>query len=63
MNLVTFCDCSGLNVLLRTRARAREAEMSFTVVGAQAPVVARLFYLTENWPLLGPGWLPPDPHH
>ncbi|MER6373313.1 MULTISPECIES: STAS domain-containing protein [Streptomyces] len=55
---VTFCDFSGLNVLLGARAtflgsRASTCvETPFTVVRAHAPVT-RLFQLTEAGPLFG----------
>ncbi len=51
---VTFCDCSGLNVLLGARARAHLEAIPFTVVEARAPV-ARLFQLAEAGPFLGNG--------
>ena len=51
---VTFCDCSGLNVLLGARASARLEAIPFTVVKARAPVT-RLFQLAEAGPLFG-GW-------
>ncbi|GAA3049094.1 hypothetical protein GCM10010448_35130 [Streptomyces glomeratus] len=49
---VEFCDCSGLSVLLDVRARAWRAGSCFCVSGPVAPVVARLFQLTEAGPLL-----------
>ncbi|MFG2731612.1 STAS domain-containing protein [Streptomyces canus] len=44
---VPFCDCSGLNALLRARERAQAAGVCFGVLGPVTPVVERLFGLTE----------------
>jgi anti-anti-sigma factor len=54
LGLVTFCDCSGLNVLLGARASAHLEAIPFTVVKAHAPVT-RLFHLAEAGPLFGEG--------
>ncbi|MEU6311677.1 STAS domain-containing protein [Streptomyces sp. NPDC047014] len=53
---VSFCDCSGLSVLLRTRAAARRAGVNFGVSGVNAPEVQRLLTLTETAPLLLLPW-------
>ncbi|MFA3872998.1 STAS domain-containing protein [Streptomyces sp. MMCC 100] len=50
---VRFCDCSGLGVLLRARAQARDAGVVFGVAQVQAPVVGRLFHLTQTASALG----------
>ncbi|MFF3726907.1 STAS domain-containing protein [Streptomyces erythrochromogenes] len=50
---VTFCDCSGLSILLRARAAAQAAGSSFTLVHVDAPSVIRLLDLTGTGPLLG----------
>ncbi|MDQ0604631.1 anti-anti-sigma factor [Streptomyces canus] len=42
---IGFCDCSGLNVLLHMRRRAREAAKTLTV-RASGPTVQRLLALT-----------------
>ncbi|MFD9522269.1 STAS domain-containing protein [Streptomyces sp. NPDC059979] len=52
---VTFCDCSGLNALLRARAAARQAGAGLALVHVDAPTVIRLFDLTEAGPLFGLG--------
>ena len=44
---IGFCDCSGLNVLLRVRHRAREAAKTLTV-RVSSPVVMRLLELTDT---------------
>ncbi|MGW1617211.1 STAS domain-containing protein [Streptomyces sp. NPDC002285] len=49
---VEFCDCSGLHVLLRARERALEAGAGFSVNEPVAPLVARLFEVTETEALL-----------
>lgn len=43
---VTFCDCSGMNVLLEASARAKASGTAFGLVGPLAPIVERLFRLT-----------------
>ncbi|MEU9014704.1 STAS domain-containing protein [Streptomyces sp. NPDC048479] len=43
---VSFCDCSGLSVLLDACEQARAAGVSFGVSGPVAPVVERLFQAT-----------------
>ncbi|MEU3778812.1 STAS domain-containing protein [Streptomyces sp. NPDC032472] len=45
LSAVTFCDCSGLNALLRARRRARRERVSLTI-SAAAPPVSRLLELT-----------------
>ncbi|MEU6865576.1 STAS domain-containing protein [Streptomyces sp. NPDC046876] len=45
LSAVTFCDCSGLNALLRARRRARRECVSLTI-SAAAPPVSRLLELT-----------------
>ncbi|MGW2827439.1 anti-sigma factor antagonist [Streptomyces sp. NPDC001443] len=42
---IAFCDCSGLNVLLRVRRHAREAAKTLTV-RVSSPAVQRLLELT-----------------
>ncbi|MEU3862444.1 STAS domain-containing protein [Streptomyces sp. NPDC028722] len=42
---VTFCDCSGLNVLLAARSHCRDLGVCFSVSGPLTPPVARLFLL------------------
>ncbi|MGW7055589.1 STAS domain-containing protein [Streptomyces sp. NPDC054887] len=42
---VSFCDCSGLSVLIDGRKKARKADVGFGVSHAEAPVVKRLFAL------------------
>ncbi|MGI5405030.1 STAS domain-containing protein [Streptomyces sp. CA-135486] len=43
---VSFCDCSGLNVLLHACEHARATGVSFGVSGPVAPVVVRLLEAT-----------------
>ncbi|AEW98590.1 STAS domain-containing protein [Streptantibioticus cattleyicolor] len=43
---VAFCDCSGLDALLRARDHAAVRGIPLTVTGVTAPVVVRLFALT-----------------
>ncbi|MFJ3841990.1 STAS domain-containing protein [Streptomyces sp. NPDC090054] len=50
---VTFCDCSGLNTLLRARTAARKAGTSFALLHVEAQAVRHLLDLTEAGPLLG----------
>ncbi|WP_405790558.1 STAS domain-containing protein [Streptomyces sp. NBC_01367] len=52
---VTFCDCSGLNALLKARAAALQADAAFALVHADAPAVIRLLGITGTGPLLGLG--------
>ncbi|MFF3689710.1 STAS domain-containing protein [Streptomyces sp. NPDC002187] len=52
---VTFCDCSGLNTLLRARAAARQAGVAFQLAHTNAQNVIRLFDLTESSPFFGIG--------
>ncbi|MGW6880229.1 STAS domain-containing protein [Streptomyces goshikiensis] len=52
---VTFCDCSGLNTLLRARAAAQQAGADFALVHVHDPTVIRLLDLTDAGPLLGLG--------
>ncbi|MFC8433359.1 anti-sigma factor antagonist [Streptomyces sp. NPDC057253] len=42
---ITFCDCSGLGILLHVRRRAREAAKTLTV-RVSSPTVLRLLQLT-----------------
>ncbi|MEU5345945.1 anti-sigma factor antagonist [Streptomyces sp. NPDC020766] len=55
---VEFCDCSGLNVLLRLRRRALK-DAKTVVVQAAGPVVERLLAVTETSPLFEPAFAPP----
>ncbi|MEU9015036.1 STAS domain-containing protein [Streptomyces sp. NPDC048479] len=48
LSQVTFCDCSGLNVLLAARCRCGEAGVAFGVSGPVSPAVLRLFRATET---------------
>ncbi|MFB7091495.1 STAS domain-containing protein [Streptomyces sp. NPDC056296] len=50
---VRFCDCSGLGVLLRARAQADNVGVVFGVAQVRAPVVGRLFRLTQTGAVLG----------
>ncbi|MGW7188998.1 STAS domain-containing protein [Streptomyces sp. NPDC054838] len=43
---VTFCDCSGLDVLLRAERRARAHGRTLRVAGVRSPQVRRLFEMT-----------------
>ncbi|MEW2414801.1 STAS domain-containing protein [Streptomyces sp. NPDC046866] len=52
LSAVTFCDCSGLNALLRARRRARDEGVTLTI-SAAAPPVGRLLELTETAHLFG----------
>ncbi|MER7118433.1 STAS domain-containing protein [Streptomyces goshikiensis] len=52
---MTFCDCSGLNTLLRARAAARQAGADFVLVHVHDPTVIRLLDLTDAGPLFGLG--------
>ncbi|MFE5522044.1 STAS domain-containing protein [Streptomyces virginiae] len=52
---VTFCDCSGLNALLRARTAARQAGADLTLVHVDAATVVRLLDLTGTGPLFGVG--------
>lgn len=54
---VEFCDCSGLNVLLRLRRRALK-DAKTVVVQAAGPVVERLLALTETSSLFAPTYAP-----
>jgi anti-anti-sigma factor len=56
---VRFCDCSGLNVLLRLR-RIALADGKTLAVRALSPPVHRLFTLTATSSLFTPA---PTPHH
>lgn len=49
---VTFCDCSGLNVLLRARRSARSEHRSLAITAAARPV-ARLLEATGTAALFG----------
>ncbi|MEU9731781.1 anti-sigma factor antagonist [Streptomyces sp. NPDC048002] len=48
---IAFCDCSGLNILLKVRRRAREAAKTLTV-RVSSPVVRRLLELTGTLDML-----------
>ncbi|MFE3037874.1 anti-sigma factor antagonist [Streptomyces canus] len=50
---ITFCDCSGLDILLHVRSRAREAAKTLTV-RVSNPAVLRLFQLTGTTDVLTP---------
>lgn len=50
---VSFCDCSGLNVLLAARHRAADEGITLSVTGLRAPV-DRLFALAGVKGVLGP---------
>ncbi|MFD9523582.1 hypothetical protein [Streptomyces sp. NPDC059979] len=52
---MTFCDCSGLTALLQARAAARHTGAAFALVHVDAPIVVRLFDLTDAGPLFGLG--------
>ncbi|MEU9875895.1 anti-sigma factor antagonist [Streptomyces phaeochromogenes] len=54
---VEFCDCSGLNVLLRLRRRALKVSKT-VVIQAADPVVERLLALTETSSLFAPAYAP-----
>lgn len=47
---VGFCDCAGLDVLLRTRLSARDAQVTLTLAGVGS-AVQRLLELTDTRPL------------
>jgi anti-anti-sigma factor len=49
---VTFCDCSGLNVLLDAHAQAADAGVALGLSGSLAPVVDRVLSLTRLKPVL-----------
>ncbi len=64
---IEFCDCSGLNVLLHVRRRAREAAKTLTV-RVSSPAVQRLLELTgtvDELTATGAGGdrAPSDPQH
>lgn len=46
LSAVSFCDCAGLNVLLRARSRAIDAGARFRLL-ARSRQVSRLFALTR----------------
>jgi anti-anti-sigma factor len=50
---VSFCDCSGLNVLLAVREQAL-AEGKSVTLGPVSPIVERLLSLTGTLPLFAP---------
>lgn len=52
---ISFCDCSGLSVLIGARLRARKAGVCFGVSHVDAPAVKRLFALTGTGGILLPG--------
>ncbi|MGW1991809.1 STAS domain-containing protein [Embleya sp. NPDC001921] len=52
LSAVRFCDCAGLNALLRARLRARGVGTTLVLYGV-TPVVARLLVLTETEGLFG----------
>ncbi|MFD9187601.1 ANTAR domain-containing protein [Streptomyces phaeochromogenes] len=54
---VGFCDCSGLNVLLRLRRRALK-DTKTVVIQAADPAVERLLALTETSSLFAPACVP-----
>ncbi|MEU9960710.1 anti-sigma factor antagonist [Streptomyces sp. NPDC050982] len=54
---VEFCDCSGLNVLLRLRRRALK-DAKTVVIQAADPVVERLLALTRTSSLFAPACAP-----
>ncbi len=54
---VGFCDCSGLNVLLRLRRRALK-EARTVVIQAADPAVERLLAVTETSSLFAPAFTP-----
>ncbi|MCZ4514913.1 anti-sigma factor antagonist [Streptomyces sp. ActVer] len=54
---VEFCDCSGLNVLLRLRRRALK-DTKTVVIQAADPVVERLLTVTETSSLFEPAFVP-----
>ncbi|WTP62434.1 anti-sigma factor antagonist [Streptomyces phaeochromogenes] len=57
LSRVEFCDCSGLNVLLRLRRRALK-DAKTVVIQAADPVVERLLTLTETSSLFAPAYAP-----
>ncbi|MEU9919540.1 ANTAR domain-containing protein [Streptomyces sp. NPDC051001] len=63
---IEFCDCSGPNVLLHVRRRAREAAKTLTV-RVSSPAVQRLLELTDTVDELtatgAGGGAPSDPQH
>ncbi|GAA2435074.1 STAS domain-containing protein [Streptomyces macrosporus] len=50
---VPFCDCSGVNALLRAWHQAHDAGIPLRVTGVDAPVVVRLFQVLGVERLLG----------
>lgn len=54
LSAVTFCDCSGLNVLLRARRHAADRHRGFRI-GAVSRPVRRLLELTQTAPLFDGG--------
>ncbi|WP_371666781.1 STAS domain-containing protein [Streptomyces sp. NBC_00289] len=50
---VTFCDCSGLSVLLQAREQSLTANIDLVLVTARAPEVTQLFKLTGADTLFG----------
>ncbi|WP_461007928.1 STAS domain-containing protein [Streptomyces capparidis] len=57
---VQFCDCSGLNTLLRLRRRAQQDGKTLTI-RRSSPAVTRLLGLTSALPLFVPAPAPPPP--
>ncbi|MGW7463277.1 STAS domain-containing protein [Streptomyces xantholiticus] len=54
---VSFCDCSGLSVLLRARRRAHEQGIAFRVTHVTSPVVQTLLGKTGTAGMLtGSDW-------
>ncbi|MFF1556391.1 STAS domain-containing protein [Streptomyces sp. NPDC058279] len=64
---VSFCDCSGLNVLLRAERDARAGGRTLRVAGVRSPQVRRLLEMTGTTSMIraeetGAGAAPrPDP--
>ncbi|GAA3378696.1 hypothetical protein GCM10020367_59250 [Streptomyces sannanensis] len=54
LSAVTFCDCSGLDVLLWARRRTRRKHRSMTITAASRQVI-RLLELTGSTRLLSEG--------
>ncbi|MGW2378363.1 MULTISPECIES: STAS domain-containing protein [Kitasatospora] len=51
---VTFCDCTGVDVLERARRKAREAGIDLKITGVKAPIVVRVFEVLGLSDLLEP---------
>ena|SRR2546430_2125134 len=53
---VTFCDCTGLGLLVGVRRRAQAAGVEFEVTGVTSPTVAKLIRIFGLAELLGVKW-------